>query len=55
MMMLASVMALASIIVSCRSQLAEADSLDLSATPVQSLTDMFTVQTKNGKVEMRMP
>ncbi len=54
MMMLASVLALASIVVSCRSQLAEADSLDLSATPVQSLTDMFTVQTKNGKVEMRI-
>ncbi len=53
-MMLASVTALASIVVSCRNQLAEADSLDLSATPVQTLTDMFTVQTKNGKVEMRI-
>ena len=53
-MMLASVTALASIVVSCRIQLAEADSLDLSATPVQTRTDMFTVQTKNGKVEMRI-
>ena len=47
-MMLASVLALASIVVSCRNHLAEAESLDLSATPVQTLTDMFTVQTKIG-------
>ena len=47
-------MALASIVVSCSSQLAEADSLDLSQTPSQVLENMFTVQTKNGKVEMRI-
>ena len=52
--MLASVLALASIVVSCRKQLAEADSLDLSQTPVQTLENMFTVQTKNGRVEMRI-
>ena len=52
--MLASVFALASIVVSCKSTLAQADMLDLSATPVQTITDMFTVQTKNGKVEMRI-
>jgi LPS export ABC transporter protein LptC len=53
-MMLASVFALASIVVSCNSKLAQADMLDLSVTPVQTLTDMFTVQTCNGKVEMRI-
>ncbi|MBQ5363516.1 MAG: LPS export ABC transporter periplasmic protein LptC, partial [Bacteroidales bacterium] len=53
-MMLASVFALASIVVSCKSKLAQADMLDLSVTPVQTLTDMFTVQTRNGKVEMRI-
>lgn len=47
-------MALASIVVSCHPQLAEAESLDLSKTPVQTLENMFTVQTKNGKVEMRI-
>ena len=52
--MLASVFALASIVVSCKSKLAQADMLDLSVTPVQTLTDMFTVQTCNGKVEMRI-
>ena len=51
--MLASVSALASIVVSCGGGLGEADTLDLSRTPVQTLHDMFTVQTKNGKVEMR--
>ena len=52
--MLASVFALASIVVSCKSKLAQADMLDLSVTPVQTLADMFTVQTRNGKVEMRI-
>ncbi len=52
--MLASVLALASIVVSCKSKLAQADMLDLSSTPVQTLTDMFSVQTNNGKVEMRI-
>lgn len=47
-------MALASIVVSCHRQLAEAESIDLSKTPVQTLENMFTVQTKNGKVEMRI-
>ena len=51
---LAGVAALASIVVSCSSQLQEADSLDLSKTPVQTLENMFSVQTKNGKVEMRI-
>lgn len=53
-MILASVLALASIVVSCRRQLAEADTLDLAQTPVQTIENMFTVQTKNGNVEMRV-
>lgn len=47
-------MALASIVVSCGSQLGEADSLDLSQTPVQTIENMFSVQTKNGKLDMRI-
>lgn len=50
---LASVSALASIVVSCGGGLGEADTLDLSKTPVQTVRDMFTVQSKNGKIEMR--
>ena len=52
--MLASVFALASIVVSCGDHLREADMLNLSETPVQTIENMFTVQTKNGKVEMRI-
>ena len=52
--MLASVFALASVVVSCRSKIAEADVIDLSKTPVQTIEDMFSVQTRNGKVEMRV-
>ena len=52
--MLASVLTLASIVVSCGGGLGKADTLDLSNTPVQTLRRMFTVQTKNGKVEMRI-
>lgn len=52
--MLASVFALASIVVSCGGSLGEADTLDLSQTPVQTLRDMFAVQTKNGHIETRI-
>ena len=51
---LAGVTALASIVVSCGSSLAEADSLKLSEAPVQTLENMFSVQTKSGRVEMRI-
>ena len=45
---------LASIVVSCKSTLNEAESLDLSQTPVQTINDMFAVRTVNGVVNMRM-
>ena len=51
---LASVLALASIVVSCGGGLQSADELDLSQTPVQTLHDMFAVQSKNGKIETRI-
>jgi LPS export ABC transporter protein LptC len=50
---LAGAAALASIVVSCSGKLGEADRLDLSHTPVQTLRDMFAVQSRNGKIEMR--
>lgn len=53
-LILAGAAALASIVVSCGGGLGEADALDLSQTPMQTLENMFTVQTKNGKVEMRI-
>ena len=45
---------LASIVVSCKSTLNEAESLDLSQTPVQTINDMFAVRTVNGVVNMMM-
>ena len=52
--MLAITVVVASIVVSCRSQIGEADRLDLSKTPTQRSYDVFAVQTRNGKVSMRM-
>lgn len=51
---LASVCALAGIFVSCKSKIAKADKIDLSSTPLQTITGMFGVQTRNGMVEMRL-
>ena len=44
----------ASIVVSCKGKIGEAEKLDLSETPTQRVLDMFGVQTKNGAVEMRV-
>ena len=52
--MLATTLVVASIVVSCRSQIGEADRLDLSKTPTQRSYDVFAVQTQTGRVAMRM-
>lgn len=44
----------ASIVVSCKGKIGEAEKLDLSDTPTQRIMDMFGVQTRNGSVEMRV-
>ena len=51
---IASVAALAILVVSCKSKLATAEVLDVSKTPVQTVDDMFAVQTKNGSVVLRV-
>lgn len=51
---LAAALAVASIVVSCKSKLSEASSLKLGETPVQTIQDAFAVQSKNGKISMRM-
>jgi len=51
---IAIVSAFAILIVSCKDKMAEAVALDLASVPVQSIDDVFAVQTKNGKVVMRM-
>ena len=52
--MLATAFVVASIVVSCRGQIGEADHLDLAHTPTQRTYDMFAVQTQNGRVSMRL-
>ena len=52
--MLAITTVVASIVVSCKNKIGEADKLDLSKTPTQRTYGMFAVQTENGKVEMRI-
>lgn len=44
----------ASIVVSCKAHIGEAEKLVLSDTPVQTVDNMFAVQTRNGCVVMRV-
>lgn len=52
--MLAITAVVASIVVSCKAKLAEAQKLNLDMTPLQRVEDMFAVQTRNGLVAMRI-
>lgn len=52
--MIATAIAVAFVVYSCKGKLGEADSLDLSSVPLQTIDNMFAVQTKNGIVGMRM-
>lgn len=52
--MVATAFAVATIAISCKNKLAQADSLDLASTPVQTVNDMMALQSKNGLMEMRM-
>ena len=51
--MIATAIAVAFVVISCKSDLGEADTINLLETPSQSVDDMFIVQTKNGKIQMR--
>ena len=39
---------------SCKNKMAQAEALNLSRTPLQTIDDMFAVQTRNGLVVMRV-
>ena len=52
--MLAITAVIASIVISCGSKRREADELDLSKTPVQTVENMFAVETDKGKILNRM-
>ena len=51
---MASALALAFVVYSCKSNLSEADKLDLEVTPLQTVDSMFYVQTENGRLKMRV-
>jgi len=52
--MMATALAVAFIVFSCKGNLSEAEKLDLSQTPLQVVDSMFFVQTENGKLKMRV-
>ena len=45
---------IASIVVSCRTRFAQTDKYKLGEAPMQRVDNMFAVQTKNGRVNMRI-
>ena len=51
--MMATAVAVAFVVYSCKGKLAEAEVLNLAETPVQVVDDMFMQQTENGMVKMR--
>ena len=51
--MMATAAAVAFVVFSCKGKLGEAAALDLSETPVQTVADMFIVQTENSGLQMR--
>ena len=51
---MATAIAVAFIVYSCKSKLSEAEILDLSSTPLQTVDSMYIVQTENGKIQMRV-
>ena len=50
---IATAAAVAFVVFSCKGKLAEAEQLDLKESPIQSVDDMFIVQSTNGKIQMR--
>ena len=51
--MIATAAAVAFIVYSCKGKMAEADAINLGETPVQTVDDMFVVQTENSIIQMR--
>ena len=51
--LIATALAVAFVVYSCKGKLGEAESLVIEETPVQTVRDMFIVQSENGKMQMR--
>lgn len=50
----ASAIALALVVYSCKGNLSEAEKLNLEQTPLQTVDEMFFLQSKNGKLQLRV-
>ena len=51
---MATALAVAFVVFSCKSNLSEAEVLDLSETPLQRVDSMFFLQSENGRLKMRV-
>ena len=51
---MATALAVAFVVYSCKGKLDEAEKLDLTETPVQIVEDMFVIQSNNGRLNMRV-
>ena len=51
---MATAAAVAFVVYSCNGNLSEADKLDLNKIPIQTVDDMFFVQTENGRLKTRV-
>ena len=51
--MIATAAAVAFVVYSCKGKIAVTDTKNISDIPVQTVDDMFIVQTNNGKIQMR--
>ena len=52
--MIATAAAVAFIVISCKGKLSEAEKIDLASTPLQTVDDMFFVQSENGVLKIRV-
>ena len=52
--MIASALALAFVVYSCKGNLSEAEKLNLETIPLQTVDDMFYVQSENGRLKLRV-
>jgi hypothetical protein len=52
--MIATALAVAFVVISCKEKLDVAQALDLDNTPMQIVDDMFIVHTENGILQMRV-
>ena len=50
---MATALAVAFVVYSCKGKLAEADAVNMDEMPMQTVDDMFIVQSKNGVIQMR--